>query len=371
MNDTSKTTIRQISVAAADLKAAIAFASQVTERRNTIPVLGTVHIAAEAGRLTLTGTNLDLECEMCVDAECAAPFKTCVGPKALETLARFAAGRVTLALDGDTLAITAGDIKARFRQIYPSEDFPVMKPEEFLIPEGDTPSAAIPEATLHRLLGDVIPYIPTEETRYYLNGVYLHAKEDGCLRGVATDGHRLALRQTEVPFAGLDGIIHTKAVRILHGALRDGGNREIRVSGTPLRRMVAPTGGDWTIRMKMIDGKFPDYTRLIQTKAATISVPVTREQARRLHAFAGGMGRRIVFRPDAGEAVLRESDDGIEVSVPLHGARGDDFALNSRYVADFARRHGTIRLESAGPDDAFKALTEDPDLTLVVASMRM
>jgi len=363
-----------VTVAAADLLEAIRFASQATERRNTTPVLGTVLLAAEPGRLTVTGTDLDIECEMGVEAECSAPFKTCIGPRALETLARFATGTVTLALDGDELAIAADDIRAKFRQLIPAEDFPAMKAAGFLNSEGETPSAVIPEAVLHRLLGDTIPCISTEETRYYLNGIYLHAKEDGCLRGVATDGHRLALRRTDVPFRGLDGIYHTKAVRILHRALREGGNREIRVSGTPLKRMVTPTNGDWTIRMKLIDGTFPDYTRVIPTKDATIAVPLTWEQVRRLRAFAVDTWQGsspIAFRPEAGEAAVRSVDMGYDVTAPLHGARGADFGINSRYLADFARAHGIIRLEGAGPSDPFRVLTEDPDLTLVVMSMRV
>lgn len=370
-----KTQAGSVSVDARDLLRAIRFAMQATERRNSIAVLGTVLMAAEAGRLTVTGTNLDIDCEMGVEAECAAPFATCIGPKALETLARFANGTVTLSLDGDVLSITAGEVKARFRQLMPAEDFPVMKPEGFLNPEGETPSALIPEAVLHKLLGDTIPCISTEETRYYLNGVYMHAKEDGLLRGVATDGHRLALRRTDVPFRGLDGIFLAKAVKILHRALREGGNREIRVFGPALKRVVAPTNGDWTIRMKMIDGTFPDYLRVIPTKEATIEVPLTWEQVRRLRAFAGdgfyGTARPIAFRPEAREASVRSSDGDIDVTVPLHGAHGADFGINSRYLAEFARRHGTIRLESAGSGEPFKVLTEDPDLTLVVMPMRV
>lgn len=79
----------------------------------------------------------------------------------------------------------------------------------------------------------------------------------------------------------------------------------------------------------------------------------------------------LIFRPEAGEGSVRSADRAIDVTVPLPGGHGPEFGINSRYVADFARRHGTIRLESASPNDPFLAKTEDPDLTLVVMPMRV
>jgi DNA polymerase-3 subunit beta len=366
----------QVTVSATDLLKAVRFASQVVERRNTIPVLGTILAVAGPGSLTITGTDLDISCEMTVEAECATPFATCIGPRALETLMRFATGAVTLTLHDGALTVAAGDITAKFRELIPMEDFPVMKDEMFQKAEGPTPSAEIPEAVLCKVLSDTIPCISTEETRYYLNGVYLHAKDDGFLRGVATDGHRLALRKSNVPFAGLDGIILEKAAKAIHRSLRPDGNRSIRIYGTEFKRVIAPETGEWVIRMKLINGTFPDYTRVIPTAEPKISVPISHGQIQRLRSLAA-IGMRpygsIALSFDPERALIRVECIGIGLSVtaPLPGGVGPAFGINSKYVADMTRRYGTLRLESAGPGDPFMMLTEDPDLTLVVMPMRV
>lgn len=369
------------SVAAADLARAVAFARQPVERRNATPVLDTVLLRFEPGRATVCGTDLDTHCEMSVEAECDAPFGLCVTPDRIASVARIAGKeRVEITLTPPrrdavaTCEVRAGDLSARFYSIIPDADFPT-----FSTPEGDGVAAAqIAERELHRLLGDTIPCISTEETRYYLNGVYMHAKEDGTLRAVATDGHRLALRRSEVAFpATLNGILPRRAAHILHRALRADGNATITLAGTGLKQAATPDSGDWRIGFKLIDGTFPDYERVIPKDAPTWAIPVSLGMIRRAMSFSSpgifgsGSGHFLKFDLPAGKLSAR-LDDASEVTFPLSGATGDVVVgFNGHYLRDFLRRNSPAVLRSKGPGDPALVETEDPMLTQVIMPVRV
>lgn len=386
-------TVRTASVAAADLARAVAFARLPVERRNTIPVLGMILMRFEPGRLTVCGTDLDTHCEMRVEAECDAPFGFCVTPDRMAAVARIAGNdRVAIAAEiterkqtakdksvhVDTVIaceIKAGDLSARFNSIIPHEDFPA-----FVTPEGDgVASARISAIELHRLLADTIPCISTEETRYYLHGIYVHAKEDGLLRAVATDGHRLALRRSDTAFpATLNGILPSRTAHILHRVLRADGNATISLIGTGLKQVAAPDTGDWRIGFNLIDGNFPDYTRIIPQAASTWSVPISLGMIQRAMSFASRRlnnwrecGHHLKFDLPAGKLSAR-LDDASEVAFPLTGASGDVVVgFNGIYLRGFLRRNSQAWLHSKGLNDPAFVETEDPMLTQVLMPMRV
>lgn len=369
------------SVAAADLGRAVAFARQPVQRGHKIPVLETVLLRFEPGRLTVCGTDLDIWCEMSVEAECGAPFGFCVTPDRIASVARIA-GKERVEITATpprrdavaTCEVRAGDLSARFYSIIPDADFPT-----FATPEGDGVAAAqIAERELHRLLSDTIPCISTEETRYYLNGVYMHAKEDGTLRAVATDGHRLALRRSEVAFpATLSGILPRRAAHFLHRALRGDGNTTITLAGTGRTQAATPDSGDWRIGFKLIDGALPDYERVIPKAPSIWSAPISLGMIQRALSFSSpgifgrGSGHVLKFDLPAGKLSAR-LDDASEITFPLSGATGDVIVgFNGVYLRDFLRRNSPARLHSKGLDDPALVETEDPMLTQAVMPMRV
>lgn len=365
---------RVATVAAADLGRAVAFARQPVKRGGNIPVLETVLLRFEPGRLTVCGTDLDTHCEMSVDAECGAPLGFCVTPDRIASVARVAEnGRVEIALDADgACKIVAGDFSARFNAIIPDAYFPMFVP-----PEGDgVATAQIAEREINRMLGDTIPCISTDETRHYINGVFLHAKEDGLLRAVATDGHRLALRRSDVAWPkALNGILPRRAAQIMHRATR--GDATLTITGTGLKQEVTPESGDWRICYKLIDGTFPDYERVIPKDASTWSIPVSLGMIRRAMSFQSrSRGSRgdifgLKFDIPAGKLSARPDAD-CEVSFPLTGTTGDVVVgFNGTYLRDFLRRNSPAVLRSNGDSNPAFVETEDPDLTQVLMPMRV
>lgn len=153
---------------AADMRKALALAAQVVERRNTIPVLGYVLVECGEGVATFTGTNLDIEARAEFPAETVPGLKFLAPPGLLGQLTKFADGPVTLAVSGDNiLTITADDLTATVRLICEPDEFPRMQIEA-------AGNFAVPADLLKRALGAALPCVSTEETRYYLNGVYMH-----------------------------------------------------------------------------------------------------------------------------------------------------------------------------------------------------
>lgn len=363
-------------VAAADLGRAVAFARQPVQRGHKIPVLETVLLRFEPGRLTVCGTDLDTHCEMSVEAECGAPFGFCVTPDHIASVARVAErARVEIALDADgACKIVAGDFSARFNAIIPDAVFPML-----VSPEGDgVATAQIAEREINRMLGDTIPCISTEETRYYLNGVYMHAKEDGTLRAVATDGHRLALRRSDVAWPkALNGILPSRAAQIMHRATRGDGNATLTIAGTDLKQEVTPDSGDWRICYKLIDGTFPDYERVIPKVASTWSIPVSLGMIRRAMSFSSpgifgrGSGHFLKFDLPAGKLSARPDAD-CEVSFRMFCTTGDVVVgFNGAYLRDFLRRNSPAVLRSNGDGNPALVETEDPDLTQVIMPVRL
>ena len=365
-------TKRSASVAASDLGKALKFARQPIEKRNTVPVLGMVAMRFDMNRLTISGTDLDVWCEQTVDAWTVAPLSFCMTPDRLAGIVAAANGeRVEFVLDGEICRVTAGDFSATFRSILTAEDFP-----DFL--ESSAHSiTTIAERDLHQILGDTIPCISTEEARYYLNGVYMH-RDGSSLKAVATDGHRIAVRTTEVEWpAELNGIIPTKAAKILYRAMRGNGNATLQIRGYSDRQVVMPDSGDWVIRYKPIDGTFPDYTHAIPKDDHNMSVPVSLGMINRALAFVKGGGwwdsdgRSLKFDLSAKEISVA-LNDGSSVRFPISGCRGDGkLGVNGFYLRDFLRLHSPAVLKVKDESSPIIFETEDPRLKLIVMPMRI
>jgi DNA polymerase III subunit beta len=247
----------------ATLLKALAHVQSVVERRNTIPILANVMIAVRDGKLTLTATDMEIAVVEDVPASttrngaCTAPAAT------LYEIVRKLPEGAEVELDhpgGDAqLALRSGRYDTKL-VVLPTEDFPSMTagalPHRF----------GLSAQQLRGVIDRTRFAISTEETRYYLNGIYLHvAESDGVkvLRAVATDGHRLARVEEPLPegAAAMPGvIIPRKTVNELRKLLDEvSGSVEIGLSDTRIQFHIDQV----MLTSKLIDGTFPEYERVI------------------------------------------------------------------------------------------------------------
>jgi DNA polymerase-3 subunit beta len=247
----------------ATLLKALAHVQSVVERRNTIPILANVMLAVRDGGLTLTATDMEIAIVEDVAAS-ATRNGACTAPAAtLYEIVRKLPENAEIELDhagGDgQLALRAGRY-ATSLVVLPTDDFPSMT-------AGTLPTRFSLSALVLRGLIDRTRFaISTEETRYYLNGIYLHAAEsDGVkmLRAVATDGHRLARVEEPLPdgAGAMPGVIvPRKTVTELRKLIDEmTGEVEIALSDTRIQFHAGPV----KLTSKLIDGTFPEYERVI------------------------------------------------------------------------------------------------------------
>ena len=247
----------------ATLLKALAHIQSVAEKRNTIPILANVLIAVRDGRLSFTATDMEIAIVEEFAASTSRNGATTAPAATLYEIMRKLPDSAEIELDhpgGDAqLALRAGRF-ATSLVVLPVEDFPSMT-------AGQLPHHfSLPALVLRGLIDRTRFAISTEETRYYLNGIYLHAAvADGSrtLRAVATDGHRLARVEEPLPEGAetIPGvIIPRKTVNELRKLLEEeSGNVEVGLSDTRIQFKL----GTVTLTSKLIDGTFPEYERVI------------------------------------------------------------------------------------------------------------
>jgi DNA polymerase-3 subunit beta len=249
----------------ATLLRCLSHVQSVVERRNTIPILSNVLIeAGHDGALRVMATDLDLQVVEHMQAvSVEAPGAITVSAHLLFDIARKLpdGSQVSLQTADNRMVVKAG--RSRFQlPTLPRDDFPV-------IVEGDLPTSfELPAATLAQLIDRTRFAISTEETRYYLNGIFLHVAEDE-LKAAATDGHRLArftLARPEGAEGMPDVIVPRKCVAELRKLLDEAADSNVLIDLSPSKIRFS-LGGDKGVVLtsKLIDGTFPDYTRVIPT----------------------------------------------------------------------------------------------------------
>src|SRR6187399_1169154 len=253
----------KVTVERAELLKSLGHVHRVVERRNTIPILANVLVRAEKSSLSLKATDLDLEVIESIAAEVAPAGSTTVPAHMFYEIVRKLpeGSQVVLESSSDraVLAVRAG--RSRFTlQTLPESDFPDLAAGDM------THKFTLAASDLKRLIDKTQFAISTEETRYYLNGIYLHvagAAKSQTLRAVATDGHRLA--QVELPLpqgaTGMPGIIvPRKTVGEVQRLIETGeGDVAVELSSGKIRFTI----GNVVLTSKLIDGTFPDYARVI------------------------------------------------------------------------------------------------------------
>lgn len=325
----------------ATLLRCLSHVQSVVERRNTIPILSNVLIEAAADNaLRIMATDLDLQVVESLSAVAVeVPGAITVSAHLLFDIARKLpdGSQVSLDVADNRMVVKSG--RSRFSlPTLPRDDFPV-------IVEGDLPTSfELSAKALAELIDRTRFAISTEETRYYLNGIFLHVADDE-LKAAATDGHRLA-RFTLARPDGAEGmpdvIVPRKAVAELRKLLEESleTNVEIDLSASKIRFTLGGENGV-VLTSKLIDGTFPDYTRVIPTgndKLLKLDPKSFFEGVDRVATIATEKTRAVKMGLDRDKVTLSVTspDNGTAAEeLPAdYSADGLEIGFNANYLKD-------------------------------------
>lgn len=328
----------------ATLLRCLSHVQSVVERRNTIPILSNVLIdASDGGNVRVMATDLDLQVvETMAAASVDQPGAITVSAHLLFDIARKLpdGSQVSLTTNDNRLEVKAGRSNFKLPTL-PRDDFPV-------IVEGDLPTSfELPARMLAELIDRTRFAISTEETRYYLNGIFLHVtdEDEPLLKAAATDGHRLARFTLPRPegAAGMpDVIVPRKAVGELRKLLDESldSNVLIDLSASKIRFTFGGQGGV-VLTSKLIDGTFPDYSRVIPTandKLLKVDPKLFRSGVDRVATIATEKTRAVKIGLDADRVTLSVTspDNGTatEELMADYGAESMEIGFNANYLKD-------------------------------------
>ncbi|WP_310496187.1 DNA polymerase III subunit beta [Sandarakinorhabdus sp.] len=341
----------------------------VVERRNTIPILSNVLIEARSDGLRLMATDLDLQVVETIAAAIDLNGATTVSAHTLFDIVRKLpeGSQVELAVAGEKMSIIAG--RSRFSlATLKRDDFPV-------IAETDLPTRfTLTAGQLKDIIDSTRFAISTEETRYYLNGIYLHAMPGppAKLRAVATDGHRLARIEIDLPEGAADmpGVIVPRKcvaeVRKLIDEYAADAPVELSMSPSKIRFKFST---DATLTSKLIDGTFPDYSRVIPTandKLLKIDAKSLSEGVDRVAAIATTEKTRAV------KLALGRDKVTLSVTSPENGTAAEEVpadynaaefevGFNYRYLLDILAQVGSDQVDVHLSDAAAPTLIRESD----------
>ncbi len=347
---------------------ALGHVQNVVERRNTIPILSNVLLSAEGRSVSFSATDLDMEivdtaeASVHVPGQITAPAHTLYEivrklPEGADVELKFSAG------DDPRLSVSAG--RSRFAlPVLPAGDFPIMSSDH----EGV--AFSILRDDLKRLIDKTRFAVSTEETRYYLNGLYLHSlTEDGSnyLRAVATDGHRLALAEMPAPDGAMGGpgvIIPRKTIDQARRLLDDGtGYVDLVVSPAKIRFQF----GNASLTSKIIDGSFPDYGRVIpkgNDKIMLVSAGILSKAVDRVSTISAEKSRSVKMAIEPGRLTLSvrniEAGQAVEEAEIDYDNESLDIGFNARYIMDVMGQIGGDTVELRFSDASSPTLVLDP-----------
>jgi DNA polymerase III subunit beta len=355
------------------LLAALQSVIGVVERRQTMPILANLLLSAEHGKLAVTATDLEVELVASAAIKSGTDGRITVPGRKLLDICRSLPAEVTLTFtqDGDKLTVKAG--KSRFvLATLPAADFPVI--DEL----AQQQSLSLAQADLRRLLDKTHFSMAQQDVRYYLNGMLLET--DGkMLRTVATDGHRLALCEMDLPSkaTGQQVIVPRKGVLELQRLLGTEGDVQITIGSNHIRAQI----GDVRFTSKLIDGRFPEYGRVIPAappKAVVADREVLRAALQRTAILANEKYRGIRLALKKNTMTLQahnpeqeEAEEQVEVTY-----KGDELEVgfNVGYLLDALAAVDGNEVEIGVTDGNSSCLVRAPGVSsarYVVMPMRL
>ena len=345
----------------------------VVERRQTMPVLANVLLSARDKRLAVTGTDLEVELVAATGVHVEMPGDVTVpGRKLLDILRALPGGvDVTLSSEAERATVRAG--RSRFTlATLPASEFPVL--EEIHAQQ----TLALPQSEFRRLIDKTHFSMAQQDVRYYLNGLLLET-QDSTLRAVATDGHRLALCDMPLGEPARSGqvIVPRKAVLELQRILAAEGSIELAIGTNHIRAQI----GDIRFTSKLIDGRFPEYGRVIPEnppKVAQADRELLRQALQRTAILSNEkyrgirMGiKRDLLTLQAHNPEHEEAEDQIEVS---YAGEEVEIGFNVNYLLDALGAIETDQVELGFADANSSCLIRAPGLgqaRYVVMPMRL
>ncbi len=364
----------KLTAAREDLLAPLQSVIGVVERRQTMPVLANVLLSARENRLNITGTDLEVElvASSSVSLQQGGDI-TLPGRKLLDIFKALPEKvSVTLSTEGERMSIKAG--RSRFTlATLPAAEFPLV--EEINAQQ----SLTVAQGEFRRLIDKTHFSMAQQDVRYYLNGLLLET-EGPSLRAVATDGHRLALCEMTLESKAKTNqqvILPRKGVLELQRILGTEGTIDLAIGTNHIRAQI----GDIRFTSKLIDGRFPEYGRVIPAAPAR-KVAADREalrQALQRTAILSNekyRGIRLTARPDllvvqAHNPEQEEAEDQVEVS---YQGEEVEIGFNVNYLLDALSAIDGERVEIGLTDSNSSCLIHAPDVThtrYVVMPMRL
>jgi len=371
----------KFSIERADLLKAVSQAQSVVERRNTIPILANVLIEADGSDVSFRATDLDIEVVDKVGAQVERAGATTVSATMLHEIVRKLPDGALINLTSDNaagrLTVEAGRSNFSLATL-PREDFPVMATSEY------ASNFSAPAPVLRRLFDKSKFAISTEETRYYLNGVYMHVSDrDGgkVLRCVATDGHRLARIDADLPDGAADmpGVIVPRKTVGEMRKLLDDDEMIIAVSVSETKvRFATP---NITLTSKVIDGTFPDYTRVIpqgNTRKMEVDAADFAKAVDRVATVSSERSRAVKLQLDEDRLILSvNAPDSGAAEEELAVAYGDErleIGFNAKYLLEITSqvdRENAVFLFNSSGDPTLMREGNDLSAVYVVMPMRV
>lgn len=323
--------------------------------KRAIPVLGTVRVSIADGKGIITATDLDREIAVAFPAE-GEPIDFLIQPRFLEHVLKYGGPTVEISRGewkyiGTTLPaliFKSGELTAKFNEIIPVEDFPESMFDKYSFEK----SQEIEASAFRYGLDACAASVSSEETRYYLNGVFLESvpadhKPAHVLRFVSTDGHRLTQATCpDIPWEREGMILPTVSVSQLRKDLK--GLDKIKVAQSKDKLVLKVTNPNWSMVTKLIDGTFPDYRRVIPTDLdGSFSVALTGDALAALPRLSD-RSTALHIVPEESRMFVRSPDLG-EISMPIYNAKGMKLGVNVRYLKEFCPRGEAVRLVGRNP----------------------
>ncbi len=343
----------------------------IVERRNTIPILSNIKLETKGDKLILTSTDMDIAASEEVKANVTGSSATTVPAHTLYEIVRKLPEGAEISIksdgkDSSRMLINSGNSKFTLPCL-PASDFPA-------ITEGKlTHHFTLAAKDFHTLIDKARFAISTEETRYYLNGIYFHVpskKEDTnspILRSVATDGHRLARIDMAAPqgAVGMPGvIIPRKTVSELKRLLEEvDGEVQVYVSESKVKFQC----GNVVLLSKVIDGIYPDYERVIPSdnnKIMEADGKIFIQAVDRVTAVSSEKTRAVKMTLTDGKMVLSasspENGTAVEEVAVKYGSSNMEMGFNSRYLMDMLAQIKGDQVQFLLSESSSPALVRDP-----------
>ena len=371
----------KLTIERAALLKSLGHVQSVVERRNTIQILSNVKLEAGDGRLSLNATDMDLEIAETVAAEVTVPRATTAPAHTLYDIVRKLPEGSQVEFDSgeDDAKLILRSGRSRFTlACLPTDDFPVMS-------GGELPTRfSLTAAELRGIFDRTRFAISTEETRLYLNGIFLHAAQrDGVdvLRAVATDGHRLASVEVPLPdgAAGMPGVIVPRKTVAEVRKLIDETGAEVTVALS--ETMIRFAFDDAVLTSKLIDGSFPAYDRVIPSgndKVMEVDCRLFTEAVDRVSAISSEKSRAVKLALSPGTLVLSASSpDAGDATEELEVDYADsalEIGFNAGYLLDFTRQIEGTRARFVMGDPGTPTIvreTDDDSALYVLMPMRV